>query len=253
MRLSDWAVCYDGYMNEQREWEAIRTAQQLYPDLPQITPVKGEKPDFRFPRTGAECLGLEVTEYFRRISVDGAPLQAQVSLTEKLLSECMALHASRGIDPRLIVSIQFRPNMRVRDTGAATVALVNALEIEAAQVPVGGEILNNGQMPSCIGKLIIYHRDKQRAPLWLNVGTAWPVPLEVTEIEAVLADKEPKLAMYHQTCAEIWLIIVVDTNRISSMAELSQTIAEETFKTGFDRVLLLHGSSAVVRLKTEPP
>jgi hypothetical protein len=240
-------------MDEQREWEAIRAAQQLYSDLPQITPVKGEKPDFRFPRTGSTCLGVEVTEYFRSISVDGAPLQAQVSLTEKLLRACMALHANRGIDSKLIVSIQFRQNLRVRDTKTAAEALVTALELEAAHVPVGGEILNNGQMPTWVEKLIVYRRDKQQAPLWLNVGVAWPVPLEVREIEGVLADKEPKLATYYQNCSEIWLLIVVDTNRISSMAELSQAIAGETFKTGFDRVLLLHGTSAVIRLNTESP
>jgi hypothetical protein len=239
-------------MDEQREWEAIRSLQRLYGDTPQNVPDKSETPDFRFPRLGGVCLGVEVTEYFRKVTVEGSPLQAEVALTDKLLQSCMALHNECGIDPTIVVTVMFRPNARIRDTHAGAVALVEAVAAEAANIGWSTEILNDGQMPSWAAKLVAYRKERQSEPLWLSSGTAWPVPIEIDEISAIIAEKEQKLAAYRQKCAEVWLLVVIDLDRVSSIAELSDIVAREAFETGFDRVILLHGTSSIIQLNTRP-
>jgi hypothetical protein len=71
----------------------------------------------------------------------------------------------------------------------------------------------------------------------------------ISDIQAIVELKEPKIASYLSRCDEVWLLIVADGAHISSTLDLDIEL-DSTLRTQFTRVLFYdHVSKTVSRLK----
>jgi hypothetical protein len=66
-------------MRKEREVHYLTKAQAVYSDLPQGVPIHNESPDFLF-RIGSTVLGIEMTEFVRRLKNSSLTLRAVENL-----------------------------------------------------------------------------------------------------------------------------------------------------------------------------
>ena len=78
------------------------------------------------------------------------------------------------------------------------------------------------------------------------IGTTWVPEIDLGELARIIAGKDRKLDAYRKKCAIVWLLIVVDGFRMSSVTEAP--IALAAMPSAFDRVLVLHDRTAVAVL-----
>lgn len=226
------------------EKRATERLKELYPEFPEGIIEYDEEPDARV-RTQVGCTGIEITDYFRPEQQNGSPLQEQESLTHSVASRASALYPST--EPPVWATLMFTKDVRLskRDVNSIAASLVAA--VREATGSGRSRVANEGQLPESIDAIVLYPLGVGKTTEFTVAGTTWPPEIDHDEVARIIAGKERKLPAYRKACAPVWLLIVVNGFRLSSMTS-SPAGLENAFQSTFDRVLLLHDDRTVVRV-----
>ena len=229
-------------MNKARERQAINDLKKLYAEFPSGAVAEGESPDF-IVGDGDACVGIEVCEYFRPERPHGAHPMEQEALKHRIVDRASQLCADRG-QRGFLAPVTFTPEARISkvDVESLASAIVNAIgnHTETAAIQ------NNGQRPECIDDIYVYFLGDKHDGTVTYVDTTWLPPLDLEELTRIIMAKESKLSEYRKRCSTIWLLIIIDGFRLSSVVETPDEWP--LVPSAFDRVLILHDRRIVARV-----
>jgi len=228
-------------VNKARERLAVEDLQRLSADFPPGTIEDGEVPDFLI-RSDADCIGIEVCEYFRPERPLGSPLKEQEALAYQITNRATEICVERGAPP-FLAPVSFEHGVRLRKRDVEPVASAIASAILARDVDC---IQNEGQLPECVSQIVVHPLGPMHTPSVTIIGTTWVPEIDLGELARIVAGKERKLDAYRKRCATVWLLIVVDGFQLSSMTEPPSALPPMT--SAFDRVVVLHDRTTVVTL-----
>ena len=181
------------------------------------------------------------------MTVSGSPIQEQEALSHQIsrlaTDECLSLGA-----PPLFASVTFRRDFRIAKKDVAPVAKTIAdLVSKAAAHGYWSMRVEHDQLPECVDDLLVYCPQGLKEPFITTTATVWVPEVDDGELFRNVLKKEAKLAAYRQECSEVWLLIVVDGFRVSSVSEVPTNISQIT--SAFDRVILLHDWASAINIK----
>ncbi len=222
-----------------RERAAVETFKKLLPAFPDGQIVSGEEPDFT-----VGDLGIEVIEYFRPDNVAGSPLQEQEALRHRITTA--ATNGCKLANANVFVTAFFNRSERIRKKDVETVAtaIVSVAVAFAASAGVQQTINNVGQLPACIDTLVL--AGPVGEPFATSTDAVWVSEITSDELRTMVIGKEERLSAYRRRCSKVWLLIVVNGFRLSSIAQLPRRLP--FVASGFDGVYVLHDSRRVVSL-----
>lgn len=227
-------------MKKARERRALDDLRGLLTDFPAGEIEETESPDF-IVWTPNGSIGIEVCEYFRPERVGGAYPVEQEALRQRVVDRASQICADRGIRG-LVAPIMFRRDVRIfkQNVEAIAAAVVDAVES-------GNHHEFNEQTPAnCVDELWVHDIGEKHDAAVTSADTTWLPPLDVEELARIIAVKESKLAAYRQRCASIWLLVVIDGFRVSSMIETPATWPQ--LPSTFDGVFVLHDRRILARI-----
>lgn len=227
-------------MKKARERRALDDLRELLPDFPSGDIEETESPDF-IVRDGECSIGIEVCEYFRPERSAGAYPVEQEALRQRIVDRASQICAERRMRG-LLVPVSFRRDVRIfkQNVDVIATAIVNAIELRNCHVS------DEQTTAGCIDELWVHDIGEKHEAAVTRADTTWLPPLDVEELTRMIAVKESKLAAYRQRCASVWLLIVIDGFRVSSMIETPETWPKVA--SAFDRVLVLHDRRIVARV-----
>src|ERR1051326_4176007 len=83
-------------------------------------------------------------------------------------------------------------------------------------------------------------------PYVTSTDVTWVREITHDELQNIATGKEKRIQSYRQRCSDVWLLIVVNGFRISSMAQLPKELRE--IISSFDRAFVLHDDRAFIEL-----
>jgi hypothetical protein len=214
--------------------------RDLLPDFPTGKIEETESPDFVVGAPDGS-IGIEVCEYFRPERSAGAYPVEQEALRQRIVDRASQICAERGIRG-LLVPVTFRRDIRIlkQHVDATATALVDAIEL--------GNHHDFDEHPtaSCIDGFWVHDIGEKHEATFTRADTTWPPPLNIEELTRIITAKESKLAAYRRRCTRVWLLIVIDGFRVSSVIETPETWPKVA--STFDRVLVLLDRRIVARV-----
>jgi hypothetical protein len=103
------------------------------------------------------------------------------------------------------------------------------------------------ELPNGIAEIWAYHRAGVAEPF---VGPSWGgkvPPIDETKLRELVAAKELKLTkIYQHRCSEVWLVVLVDSHLVASMAYVPTEFRLSTSR--FGRVVALQNWSYTINL-----
>jgi hypothetical protein len=228
-------------MNKARERLAVEDLQRLSADFPPGTIEDGEVPDFLVRNNGA-CVGIEVCEYFRPERPLGSPPMEQEALAHQIAERATEICVERGAAPFWApVSFEHGVRLRKHDVEPVANAIASAINTRAADF-----IRNDGQLPPWVDDIVVHPLGPMHTPSVTIIGTTWVPEIDLGELARIIAGKELKLDAYRKKSATVWLLIVVDGFRMSSVTETPTALP--AMPSAFDRVVVLHDRTTVAVL-----
>jgi hypothetical protein len=236
-------------MQKQRELYYLKKAQAVYPELPPGSPVPSESPDFLF-RTDSRLLGIELTDYIRRLENSSLTLR-----TIDSLHKMVAQHAKAKFESKHAISLwtalhwNDRFKFAKKDVGTIASQLTALIETDIPPVAYGGTTFDwesHEDLPifDAIHRVSVRRLRDSATGVWAAVEAGF-TGAGIADIQSVVDAKEPKIKSYLLRCDEVWLLIVADGTHISSSLDI-EFEPSSTINTQFARVLLYNGASDVV-------
>jgi hypothetical protein len=228
-----------------RERAAIDAFRNAYDKFPSGDILEDEKPDFI---VGTSGIGIELREYFREELIDGSPVQEQEALRRQITNRASDGCAAATDIPNVFAMVFFNRSERLskRDVIPISEVIVASIRANLPTNASSRKITNGGQLPPSIESMIYYYPGNLKEPCVTTTDAVWVREIANQEMQNILDAKEKRLASYRQRCSEIWLLIVVNGFRISSMAKLPSSFQQ--LVSSFDRVFILHNNRSVVEL-----
>jgi hypothetical protein len=226
-----------------KELERLLAFQNACPACPRSTLFQPEPPapDGFFPEAR---LGIEITEYSLGQGRDGSLPRQQETVHQRIAKEAQSLYEEK-LGQHLQVSVLWTifnncPTLKeekqiariiawqVRDKTSAQLQAcrVSWEEINDPLLTKYGIDINFRSIPG-VGK-----------SCWSSVA-CFAFPAEATRIQTVLNEKESKVAGYRKTCAQVWLLIVANSDYFSSQFTSDSRLVQLQFDSSFGRVFLL--------------
>ena len=223
------------------------------PDFPVGIISPSEEPDFLIAAAQGTC-GIEMTRYYVPLTQGRGPHQEQESLRDRILQEAAELFSRE--DPRLVhVNVLFSLGSRlgkndIQPLARGLTAAVVRLEVELGEFKAIDEDspLDAG-LPDGIASIMVATSSKLTRSSWHCDDVALTPEAGPQHVQSILDAKEPRVDAYRRSASSIWLVVVVDATRLSSVADFPSHTFEHSYSTSFDRVYLFFtGSSRSTRL-----
>ncbi len=181
-----------------------------------------EVPDF-IVRVEGRLIGVEVTELFISHGPCNNLMQAQESISTRIVSTAQRLYQASGATPAH-VTVCFSPGSDLRNlnrdrTANALASFVRGLNlIEGQCVDWHPEELND-PLPYEVSFVHTLGVPSFEMAHWGIARAGWVASLAVTPIQARIDEKAKILPTYQDTVAENWLLIVADATKPSQLIE----------------------------------
>jgi hypothetical protein len=237
-----------------RELASVNRLRELDPKFPAGNIEETDEPLDALVRlaTGG-CIGIEVREFARDDAPTGSQLNAYQDLTHKIAAAAQHTYVMTS-GPPILASLFFDRDFRCRSRDIAKMGASIAAEVAKVAPSVswsadiyGWEVgLSNG-----IDRILLHGVASLKDPSFAPMYADFYGELLPSQIDYILEQKQSKLRAYRQKCEQIWLLVVIDGFKLSGWSEPSSHLAEQTYQTGFDRLLLLYDNSRVIELKIE--
>lgn len=227
-------------MNKTRELIHLEHFKETWNLFPNGEIEKSEKPDFIVHTSGGP-IGIEHTEIFQPAPSNGASLQAQDALAQRIVSQASNIYIQNHTQP-LYVQILFRPRVRLRKEVVTSLAKAVSSIIESAQLKPGIPITlkrtkeNSDYFPVEIAMMHLYSHPTGKENFW-RCSSAGTIPkLTADYLQEKINQKDKKLDDYRSRCPILWLLVVADDLRIPSTMDISSPASLHHYETSFDRV-----------------
>ncbi|PQV62964.1 hypothetical protein B1R32_1176 [Abditibacterium utsteinense] len=211
---------------------------------------QSEEPDFVFDFLGVR-VGIEHTRLLKDETAKGSPLKARENWQSDVVQAayelyCSSLHQSLYViaefNDRIVFKIQDKPLLSqalcssVREVEELGYISEQGLYLECWSA---NRALKN-KIPQAISHLWI-RKGRGSDELWSISGGGAIGALPAEMIQNCLNRKEKRISNYRERCKELWLLIVVAGNGMSSMFEdRDQSFSEQLYQSSFDKVFLLN-------------
>jgi len=236
-----------------RELAAVNRLRELDPTFPAGQIEETEEPLDALVRlaTGG-CIGIEVREFARDDEPTGSQLNAYQALTHKVAAAAQDAYVKTN-GPPIRATLFFDRDFRCKSRDIAKIAAPIAAEVAKVAPEVNWSADIHGWevgLPTGIDKILLHRLASLKEPNFAPMYADFYSDILPSQIDYLLEQKESKLAAYHQKCDQIWLLVVIDGFKLSGWSEPSPDLTNQTYQTGFNRLLLLYDNSRVIELKT---
>jgi len=233
-------------MNDSKKAREQRYLLQLkacLPDFPDGTINSSESPDFLVGHKSAQT-GIEVTRLFRPVPQNARPLQEQETLQQQAVSRAQRLFEGAG--PQFLdVTFLFRSDETLTKgrvpglaedlcaaVGHMTPGSVGTISEEIVPPPIGSG------PPELAWARVSLLPELTRGS-WKILASDYMAPLTTTLVQERIDEKTARYSAYRTHCASVWLLIVVDTARTSSIFGVPNDVQAHRYDSPFDRTYLL--------------
>lgn len=243
-------------MKKDEERWALDRFLALLPESGLTAIQPHEEPDF-IALLGPRRIGIEMTRLHWRQTVAGRPRQEQESLRRHVRRLAEQLYADRG-PAGIQVSVHFNPHVLLNKVAVERVA-THIANWAAAHVPASDQSfqeeydwLNRDYFPEELTCLRIHRGEWISRPRFSLPDADYVPELAISDVQRALDAKGARHSRYLVNCDEAWLVISINTDRLSMTFEVSDGVTGVTYKSPFARVFLLqHMTSQLSELRTE--
>ena len=236
-------------MRKELESFYLNMARNVYSGFPNIEPIDCEAPDFLF-RKEKTVIGVEVTNFIRGLASASITMRTAESLRERVAERAQRRFESRNqvaLRVALHWNEQFRFSKKQVDPLSAELAsLVESVTPSGVYEGAVCDANISGDLPifCAVSRISIRRLRDESKGLWTAIEAGF-VEVDIANLHGIVARKESKVDSYAEQCDEVWLLIVADSQHISSSLELKSKTGP-ALATRFSRVLLYNVVSDTV-------
>jgi hypothetical protein len=205
-----------------------------------------EQPDFLIRYQG-RIVGVEIAELqldSGRGSSKGSALQKEFSLQRAVVKHAQELYFTTRIRP-INALVYFRTGTGQsfqsinRNDLACAIAkcLLHVVPAPFQQCRLNSH--SDPRVPPPVGFIYARGLPNQITPHWQVVAPGWSREFEPSDVESLLAAKNPLISQYRQTVAENWLVIAADGRNPPGMFRAPKQDHADLPVSEFDRTFLL--------------
>jgi hypothetical protein len=228
---------------DRERWALHRFLALRKEPVPQIIQAN-EEPDFVLT-FGLRRVGIEMTDlYWNQTRAGPAPRQEQESLRRRVVRLAERLYADRFLPP-VHVSVRFNDQFEL-DKAAITPLATRMADWAASRLPQTGasfaeeyDWLNRVYFPQELHALRIYRYDWTTRPRFSAPDADYVPDLAIADVRRALDSKNPRHDAYLRKCTEVWHVINVNADRLSTTLEVGDSITSVTYESPFGRVFFL--------------
>ena len=197
-----------------------------------------EEPDFILQIDG-KSVGLEITELFISHEENGNTMQAQESISSRIVASAQRLYESSGAPPAH-VSICFGPGQNLRKLSRDKTARALATFVQRLNLSVGQSLdwypeeLKNS-LPYEISFIHTLGVPSYDMAHWGVARAGWVVPLQTSSLQHRIDEKAKRLGSYRESIAENWLLIVSDATKPSQLIRAKESFESHSIQSPFKR------------------
>lgn len=214
--------------------------ERFFEDAALSAEIVGEReaPDFIVQFEG-RCIGVEVTQLFTSHNTSQNLIQAQESISAKIVSRARQIYDAAGGLP-VHVSVCFRPDRDLRKlnrdrTAGKLATFVRTLNLTAWQrfdwCPEGLE----GPLPEEISFVHALGVPSREMAHWAVARAGWAVPLTISAIQTRVDEKAMRLPKYQETVTENWLVLIADATKPSGLFDVRSQVEAGVVSSPFSR------------------
>ncbi len=211
-----------------------------------------EAPDF-IVRVACGLIGIEVTGLFISHDPSSNSMQAQESISTRIVSAAQRLYETSGAAPAH-VTVCFDPSCDLRNlnrdqTAHELASFVQGLNLaEWQHVDWRPEELD-GPLPYEVSFVHALGVPSFEMAHWGVARTGWVAPLDVTPLQARIDEKSKRLPAYQHEVSENWLLIVADATKPSQLIEAKDNFDPRRVSSPFARTFFYrHPDKTVIEL-----
>ena len=219
----------------ERHW--LESLRNHLPAIATAAVKDSERPDFILS-VGQASIGVEVTEVCR------PDLKKQDSLEARICDNARLEYGSMG-GPPVWVSVLFSAvSLRKSDVPAVSTMLAQLVHrLAPAECPGSAEEAfdwdNSDYFPDVLASVAVRRVPQLDESFWAPLSSGWVPTLEPPDVADLISRKSPAATSYQQECDELWLLLVIDSFRVGSIARLSESAKAAMSPCAFDRVFVL--------------
>ncbi len=195
-----------------------------------------ESPDFEVTVDG-RCVGVEITEVFLQTPLDQVPLQAQESLTQRIVVAAKQ-HYERERSTHIHVSVTFCSGMDIRHVNRDAVArslanLVMQQPLRESQHTSWHNDYENEELEDIAFVNVLPVPSKDMAH-WSIGRAGWAAPLTIDLLASRVSEKNRNVDVYRKRYGEVWLVIAVEGSKPSQFFNLDDLPDTTAIRSEFD-------------------
>jgi hypothetical protein len=224
------------------ESEYLDRFRLAFPNFPEGRIESTEEPDFLVHRTDT-TLGIEITELHRESPPGVRPQQASEAMRHRVVLRAQQLYELRGL-PAVHVSVHMNTNFEIAKAEVEPLALA-ICDLVARNLPEVGrssreefDWINREYFPEELAEISVHQLAGIARTFFSCPDVTWVPTLKAADIARALAGKESKYEAYRRRCQEVWLLIISDSDSMSTWFEHDSDQLSEPIKSRFDRIFL---------------
>ena len=197
-----------------------------------------ESPDFIIQVKGRR-VGVEITELFISHDSKADSMQAQESISKRIVEKAQKLYEKIGAPPAH-VTVCFGPGRDLRllnrdQTAQALVSFVSRLNLAERQLFEWRPEELDGALPDEISFIHALGLPNYEIAHWGVAGAGWVASLSLSLIQPRIDEKVQNLLLYRKAVAENWLLIVANSTKPSQFIEVKNDFDPSMVSSLFER------------------
>jgi len=210
-----------------------------------------EAPDFVVQVNG-RLVGIEVTELFVSQDSHGNTLQAQEAISSRIVAKAQELYQASGAPPAHI-TICFAPNCDFRNLNRNKVSQQLCNWASELKLSLWQRVDWRPDEPHDLLSDEISFIHALGVPCfsmahWSVASAGWVAPLTSASLQARIDAKAERLRRYSTVTADVWLLVVADSMRPSSLIEAKPKFEIQTIVSPFSRTFFYRHPHIVLEL-----
>jgi hypothetical protein len=240
-------------VKKMRERRVVAQLRGLWPDFPAGEIQDGESPDFTVETSDGARIGIEVTAYHRPRQGDRALLVEQESLRWRV-AERVAAGLNEAKVPAIRVSLFFNDiyplNKGAVSPVAHSVLGLSLSRAAALRVDEGDKIdFRPRELPREVSRLHVSRLSGLTESSCVPAGATSVPTLGIAEVQNLVNKKAAKVGAYKIRCTSVILIIEIHGFRLTSIANLAESVLSYRFVSPFANTFVLIDGQQLVELQ----